>query len=125
MSTGDYLEVYGSALVGALAFAFSDTFWFNAVESEVYAASQFFVSLVVYLMMRWNEMAEEQGSERYLLLIAYLMGLSTGGAFIGDTYNFLYRYVGLFPQIYFQCEVFHLDGNYCCGYFLRNLSRYC
>ena len=78
MSTGDYLAVYGSALVGALAFAFSDTFWFNAVESEVYAASQFFVSLVVYLMMRWNEMAEEQGSERYLLLIAYLMGLSTG-----------------------------------------------
>jgi tetratricopeptide (TPR) repeat protein len=78
MTPGDYLAVYGSAFVGALAFNFSDTFWFNGVESEVYASSQLFVTIIVYLMMRWNEMADEPGHERYLLLIAYLMGLSTG-----------------------------------------------
>lgn len=75
---GDALAVYGSAFVGATAFIFSDTFWFNAVESEVYAASTLFVSLIIYLMMRWNEEADNPGHERYLLLIAYLIGLSTG-----------------------------------------------
>ncbi len=78
LSSGEHFAVYGSALVGALAFTFSDTFWFNAVESEVYAASQLFVAIITYLMMRWNEKADEVGSEKYLLLIAYLMGLSTG-----------------------------------------------
>lgn len=72
------LAVYGSGLVGALAFNFSDTFWFNGVESEVYAASTLFVALIVWLMMRWNEEADNAGHERYLLLIAYLIGLSTG-----------------------------------------------
>jgi hypothetical protein len=77
-SLGDALAVYGSSFVGATAFVFSDTFWFNAVESEVYAASTLFVSIIVYLMMRWNEEADNPGHERYLLLIAYLIGLSTG-----------------------------------------------
>lgn len=72
------LAVYGSAAVGALAFNFSDTLWFNGVESEVYAASTVFVAVIVYLMMRWNEEADNPGHERYLLLIAYLIGLSTG-----------------------------------------------
>ncbi|MFM8439175.1 MAG: DUF2723 domain-containing protein, partial [Candidatus Kapaibacterium sp.] len=75
---GDSLAVYGSALVGALAFTFSDTFWFNAVESEVYAASSLFVQVMVYLMMRWWEEADNPGHERYLLGIAYLLGLSIG-----------------------------------------------
>ncbi|MFM8568363.1 MAG: DUF2723 domain-containing protein, partial [Candidatus Kapaibacterium sp.] len=75
---GDSLAVYGSALVGALAFTFSDTFWFNAVESEVYAASSLFVQVMVYLMMRWWEEADHPGHERYLLGIAYLLGLSIG-----------------------------------------------
>jgi Protein of unknown function (DUF2723) len=72
------LAVFGSAAVGALAFNFSDTLWFNGVESEVYAASTLFVAVIVYLMMRWNEEADNPGHERYLLLIAYLIGLSTG-----------------------------------------------
>ncbi len=75
---GDELAVYGSALVGALAYAFSDTFWFNSVESEVYASSTLFVALVLYLMMKWNEVADKPGNEKYLILIAYLIGLSTG-----------------------------------------------
>lgn len=72
------LAVYGSGLVAALCYTFSDTFWFNAVESEVYAMSQLFVSLIVLVMMIWNEKADEPGHERYLLLIAYLIGLSIG-----------------------------------------------
>ncbi|MFA6571840.1 MAG: DUF2723 domain-containing protein, partial [Bacteroidota bacterium] len=72
------LTIFGAAFVGAVAFGFSDTFWFNAVESEVYASSTLFVAIIVYLMMRWNEEADNPGHERYLLLIAYLIGLSTG-----------------------------------------------
>lgn len=77
-SFGDAIAVYGSAFVGAAAFTFSDTFWFNAVESEVYAMSSLFVGIIIYLMMRWNEEADNPGHERFLLLIAYLIGLSTG-----------------------------------------------
>ncbi|HAB98604.1 MAG TPA: hypothetical protein DCE71_02130, partial [Parachlamydiales bacterium] len=51
--------------MGALAFNFSDTLWFNGVESEVYAASTVFVAVIVYLMMRWNEEADNPGHERY------------------------------------------------------------
>ncbi|MCX7929583.1 MAG: DUF2723 domain-containing protein [Chlorobi bacterium] len=76
--TVDALTVCGSALVGALALNFSDTFWFNGVESEVYAMSSLLVQIIVYLMMRWNEEADNPGNERYLLAIAYLIGLSTG-----------------------------------------------
>lgn len=75
---GDALTVCGAALVGALALNFSDTFWFNGVESEVYASSSLLVQIIVYLMMVWNERADESGHERYLLAIAYLIGLSTG-----------------------------------------------
>lgn len=78
LSLGDEIAIYGSALVGALAFAFSDTFWFNSVESEVYASSTLFVALILYMMMRWNEVADKVGHERYLILIFYLIGLSTG-----------------------------------------------
>ncbi|MCX7908188.1 MAG: DUF2723 domain-containing protein [Ignavibacteria bacterium] len=74
----DELMVYGSAFVGAMAFAFCDTVWFNGVESEVYAMSQLFTTLVVYFMMLWNEKADEPGSEKYLLIMFYLIGLSIG-----------------------------------------------
>jgi hypothetical protein len=74
----DALMVFGSAFVGAMSFAFSDTLWFNGVESEVYASSSVFVALVVYVMMRWNEEADNPGHEKYLLLLAYLLGLSIG-----------------------------------------------
>ncbi|MFP4543685.1 MAG: protein O-mannosyl-transferase family [Candidatus Kapaibacterium sp.] len=77
-SAGDALAVYGSSFIAAATLTFSDTFWFNAVESEVYAMSSLFVALVVFLMMKWFEEADNPGHERYLLLIAYLLGLSTG-----------------------------------------------
>lgn len=72
------VSIYGGSFVGAMAFTFSDTFWFNAVESEVYAMATLFVAIVVWLMMKWNEEADNKGHERYLLLIAYILGLSTG-----------------------------------------------
>lgn len=77
-NAANMLLVYGASLIAALAYTFSDTFWFNAVESEVYAASSLFVALIVWIMMIWSEKADEPGHERYLLLIAYLIGLSVG-----------------------------------------------
>ncbi len=74
----DALIIYGSAFIAALTFNFTDTFWFSAVESEVYASSMFFLSMSVWLGLVWYDSADEPGSERYLFLIAYLMGLSLG-----------------------------------------------
>ncbi|MDR2911822.1 MAG: DUF2723 domain-containing protein [Alistipes sp.] len=68
----------GAGLMGSLAYAFTDTFWFSAVESEVYATSSMFTALVVWLMLRWEEVADEPHSTRWLILIAYVMGLSIG-----------------------------------------------
>lgn len=72
------IGTYTSAAIGALAFSFSDTFWFSAVEAEVYAFSLFLFAAVVYLVIRWNERADARDNEKYLLMIAYLIGLSTG-----------------------------------------------
>ncbi|MBX3043821.1 MAG: DUF2723 domain-containing protein [Candidatus Kapabacteria bacterium] len=77
-NTGEALSIYTSGFIAAAALTFSDTMWFNSVESEVYATSLTFVALIVWLMMKWNEKADLPGHERYLLLIAYLIGLSTG-----------------------------------------------
>ncbi len=70
--------VLGSGVVGALAYTFSDTFWFSAVEGEVYASSSLFTAAVFWLILKWDEKADEEGSDRWLILIAYLMGLSIG-----------------------------------------------
>jgi tetratricopeptide (TPR) repeat protein len=70
--------IYTSGIIGALGFAFSDSFWFNAVEAEVYAASMFFTAIVVWLILVWLERAENPVSDKVLLLIAYLVGLATG-----------------------------------------------
>ncbi len=74
----DAISTYISAAIGALAFSFSDTFWFNGVEAEVYAFSTFLFAAVTYLIMRWNEQADNKDSEKYILMIAYLLGLATG-----------------------------------------------
>lgn len=72
------ISVYVSAGIGALSLAFSYTFWFNAVEAEVYAFSTFFIAFVTWLMVHWNERADQPDNEKYLILIAYLIGISTG-----------------------------------------------
>jgi hypothetical protein len=74
----DRLTVYGAAVVGTLSLAFSTTYWDNAIEAEVYGASMFFLTAVIWIALRWLERADEEGNEKYLLLIAYLIGLSLG-----------------------------------------------
>ena len=70
--------VLGSALVGSLAYTFTDSFWFSAVEGEVYAMSSFFTALVFWAILKWEENADKVSSMRWLVLIAYLVGLSIG-----------------------------------------------
>jgi hypothetical protein len=72
------LLILGSGVVGALSYAFTDTFWFSAVEGEVYALSSMFTALVVWLMLKWEENATSPTAMRWIILIAYLMGLSIG-----------------------------------------------
>lgn len=77
-TVSEAIAVFGSGVVGGLAFCFSDTMWFNGVESEVYAMSTLFTTFTVYLLMRWFEDADNPKHERWLLLIAYIIGLSAG-----------------------------------------------
>ena len=72
------LAILGSGAVGALAYTFSDSFWFSAVEGEVYALSSLFTALVFWAILKWETRAEEPGNLRWIVLIAYLMGLSIG-----------------------------------------------
>lgn len=78
MSLIDKIGMYGGGLVGALTFAVTDTFWFNAVEAEVYAMSIFFTAIVVWLALKWSENHDKEYNERWLVLIAYMFGLAIG-----------------------------------------------
>jgi len=73
-----YLPTFGAGIIATLSFTWSDTQWFNSVESEVYAAGTFLIALMMWLMMRWSEMADRPGHERYLLMMAYVVGLAFG-----------------------------------------------
>jgi len=75
---GQTLAVIGAGLVGALAYTFTDSFWFSAVEAEVYAMSSLFTAVVFWAILKWESVADEPGSNRWLILIGYLMGLSIG-----------------------------------------------
>jgi hypothetical protein len=70
--------IMGAGAVGALSFTFSDSFWFSAVEAEVYAMSAFFTAFVVWAMLRWEQKSDSVESDKWLILIAYMMGLSIG-----------------------------------------------
>ncbi|MFH0866934.1 MAG: DUF2723 domain-containing protein [Bacteroidota bacterium] len=78
MTEGKMLAIIGSGIVGAMAYTFSDSFWFSAVEGEVYATSSFFTAIVFWAILKWDENAEDSRSIRWVILIAYLMGLSIG-----------------------------------------------
>ncbi|MEG1580695.1 MAG: DUF2723 domain-containing protein, partial [Bacteroidaceae bacterium] len=77
-SLGQLIAIEGSGLVGALIYTFSDTFWFSAVEGEVYAYSSMFTAVVFWLILKWEDNADAPHSDRWLVLIAYLTGLSIG-----------------------------------------------
>ncbi len=78
LSDGQSLLLLGGALVGSLAYTFSDSFWFSAVEAEVYAMSSFFTAFVVWGILKWEHIEDESASNRWLILIFYMMGLSIG-----------------------------------------------
>ena len=78
MTTGKMIAIQASGLVGALIYTFSDTFWFSAVEGEVYAYSSAFTAIVFWLILKWEDHADEPHSDRWLVLIAYMTGLSIG-----------------------------------------------
>jgi Ca2+/Na+ antiporter len=77
-SLPEKISAYSAGVIGAFALAFSDSFWFNAVEAEVYAMSMFFNTVVVWLILKWYEVADEEGNEKWILLIAYAFGLALG-----------------------------------------------
>ena len=78
ITTSQLITIIGSGLVGALVYTFSDTFWFSAVEGEVYAFSSLFTALVFWLILKWEDVADQPHSDRWIILIAYLTGLSIG-----------------------------------------------
>ncbi|MGM0647725.1 MAG: protein O-mannosyl-transferase family [Bacteroidota bacterium] len=78
IGTAEKIMIFGSGAVGALAFTFTDSFWFSAVEGEVYALSSFFTAIVFWAITKWENNAEDPHSFRWLILIAYLIGLSIG-----------------------------------------------
>ena len=78
MTLAKMIMIEASGLVGALIYTFSDTFWFSAVEGEVYAYSSAFTAVVFWLILKWEDQADEPHSDRWLVLIAYMTGLSIG-----------------------------------------------
>ncbi len=78
LTTGNCIAIFASGVVGAMAYCFSDTFWFSAVEGEVYAMSSLFTAVVFWAMLKWEEEADGKFANRWIVLIALLMGLSIG-----------------------------------------------
>ena len=74
----DLIIIFGSGIVGALAYTFSDTFWFSAVEGEVYGTSSLFTAFVFWAILKWENVADERHANKWIILIAYLMGISVG-----------------------------------------------
>jgi Protein O-mannosyl-transferase TMEM260-like len=78
LDKGKTIAIFGSAVVGSLAYTFSDSFWFSATEAEVYAMSSLFTALVFWAILKWDSVSGDKHSTRWMVLIAYLMGLSIG-----------------------------------------------
>jgi hypothetical protein len=78
LTKSNLIAIMGAGIVGALAYTFSDTFWFSAVEAEVYATSSFFTAIVFWAILKWEHNADAPHADRWLVLISYLMGLSIG-----------------------------------------------
>jgi len=78
LTTGNVVALLGAGVVGAMAYCFSDTFWFSAVEGEVYAMSSLFTAVVFWAILKWEEQYESPYANRWLVLICFLMGISVG-----------------------------------------------
>lgn len=78
LSNAQIISIMGAGIVGALAYTFSDSFWYSAVEGEVYALSSFFTALVFWAILKWEHKADEPGSDKWIIFIFYMMGISIG-----------------------------------------------
>ena len=78
LSAGQWISVMGAGVVGALAYTFSDSFWFSAVEGEVYALSSFFTAIVFWAILKWENHADEADADKWIVFIFFMMGLSIG-----------------------------------------------
>ena len=78
LTTAQAISIMGAGVVGALAYTFSDSFWYSAVEGEVYACSSFFSAIVFWAILKWDNVADEEGADKWLVFIFFLIGLSIG-----------------------------------------------
>jgi len=78
LGTEQIIIIMGTGVIGALAYAFTDSFWYSAVEAEVYASSSFFTAIVFWTILKWEDESDQPGANRWIILAAYLMGLSIG-----------------------------------------------
>jgi len=78
LSSNQVFSIMSAGVIGALAYTFSDSFWFSAVEGEVYALSSFFTALVFWMMLKWEHNADQPGADKWIVLIFFMMGLSIG-----------------------------------------------
>lgn len=115
LTTGKFIAMEASGLVGALIYTFSDTFWFSAVEGEVYAYSSAFTAIVFWLILKWEDHADEPHSDRWLVLIAYMTGLSIGVHLLNllciPAIVLVYCY-RRFPNIELKGSLFALVGSF-------------
>lgn len=115
MTLGKLIAIQASGLVGALIYTFSDTFWFSAVEGEVYAYSSAFTAIVFWLILKWEDHADEPHSDRWLVLIAYMTGLSIGVHLLNllclPAIVLVYCY-RRFPHIELKGSLFALVGSF-------------
>lgn len=104
------LTLYGAASIGALSLTFSATFWFNAVEAEVYGVSMLFVGLVTWLALRWNERSDSPNHQKYIFLIAYLIGLSLGAHLLALLVVFPFLIIVFFKRYTFSVRNYIIFG---------------
>jgi hypothetical protein len=78
LSNGQIIAIMGAGIVGALAYTFTDSFWYSAVEGEVYALSSFFTALVFWAILKWEHKADQPGADKWVIFIFYMMGISIG-----------------------------------------------
>ena len=116
-SLSQAILIFGSGAIGSLAYCFSDTFWFSAVEGEVYAMSSLFTALVVWAMTKWYEQADTPYANRWIVLISFLMGLSIGVHLL----NLLTIPVLVFLFHYRRSEDRHLTFKQCVWIFLESV----
>ena len=109
-SLSQKISLYGSCLIGAVTFSMTDTFWFNAVEAEVYALSSFFTAIVTWLILKWSEEHDQPQNERWLFLIAYMFGLAMGVHLLNLLCFFFISLIFYFKRWEFSIKSFLIMG---------------